>query len=164
MGVGNSLDNVITGNSASNMLFGGDGDDRVEGKAGHDILNGGSGDDMLVGGFGADILIGGIGADTFRFNSVSEGLDTITDFSQSQNDAIAVSASGFGAGLTLGVLGSSQFTIGSAATTIDHRIIYDDSTGGLFFDADGTGAIGQVMFATLSTGLSLVSNDIVVAA
>ncbi|MBJ6125906.1 hypothetical protein JAO75_10875, partial [Microvirga sp. BT325] len=52
-------------------------------------------------------------------------------------------------------LKSTAFTTGAAATSSSHRIVYDKATGGLFYDADGTGSIAQVQFAKLSAGLAL---------
>jgi serralysin len=54
----------------------------------------------------------------------------------------------------LGTLVASAFVIGSAATTADHRIIYDAV-------ADGDGAGAAVQFATLGTGLVLTAPDFV---
>ncbi|NES25016.1 MAG: calcium-binding protein, partial [Symploca sp. SIO3E6] len=88
--------------------------------------------------------------------------DTITDFNSTQGDLIRVFASDFGGGLTVGRLDIDQFTIGSAATNASDRFIYNDTTGALFFDPDGTGTIGQVQFAQLSTGLALTNSDIFV--
>ena len=75
-----------------------------------------------------------------------------------EGDKINVSASGFGGGLTIG-LSSNQFTLGAAATDALDRFIYNSSTGGLFFDVDGVGGLGQTQFALLSKGLNLTSND-----
>lgn len=153
---GNSLDNVIYGNNADNRLSGSDG---------NDTLIGGNGDDFLVGRDGNDVLTGGAGADDFAFNSPTEGIDTIKGFNVSEGDKIQVYAGGFGGGLTTtGSLSSDQFTIGSAAADSSDRFIYNSSTGGLFFDSDGTGSLEQVQFATLSPGLSLSSSDIYVTA
>jgi Ca2+-binding RTX toxin-like protein len=93
---------------------------------------------------------------------VGQSTDTIVDFSQAQNDKIELSASGFGGGLTLGELDSNQFTLGSSASDSSDRLIYDNSTGGLFFDADGIGTQKQVQFATLSGGLALNHSDFVI--
>ena len=54
-----------------------------------------------------------------------------------------------------------MFTIGSAATGDRDRFIYNQTTGGLFFDA-GIGAASQVQFAQLSTGLAMTNLDIFV--
>ena len=39
------------------------------------------------------------------------------------------------------------------------RVIYDQITGALSYDADGTGVIAQVQFAELDPGLALTNND-----
>jgi Ca2+-binding RTX toxin-like protein len=154
-GTGNSGNNIITGNSGNNTLNGG---------SGVDTLLGGNGNDILIGGTGNDTLTGGAGSDRFTFNSRSEGIDRITDFSV-VDDTIAVSAAGFGGGLVVGsAIAASQFRLGSAATTSSDRFLYDKSTGALFFDQDGTGAIAKTQFATLNTGLALTNADIFVTA
>lgn len=85
-GRGNALDNRLEGNDVANKLFGFAGDDRLDGGAGNDRLDGGT---------GRDTLIGGLGADTFLFGRGSTGVDArtadvIADFSQAQNDCIAL--------------------------------------------------------------------------
>ncbi|MBX9252748.1 S8 family serine peptidase [Desmonostoc muscorum CCALA 125] len=163
-GTGNTFNNNITGNSGNNTLDGKDGNDTLNGGAGNDNLLGGNGNDILVGGIGNDTLTGGTGVDRFTFNSRSEGIDRIADFSV-VDDTIAVSAASFGGGLVAGVaIAASQFILGTAATTTSHRFMYDRSNGALFFDQDGTGAIAKVQIATLSTGLSLTSADVFVNA
>ena len=44
----------------------------------------------------------------------------------------------------------------------DDHIIYNDVTGALSFDVDGTGAAAAVQFATLSAGLALVNTEFLV--
>ena len=150
-GIGNQLDNTITGNNASNVL---------SGKQGNDTLLGEGGDDRIVGGIGEDTLTGGDGADRFYRWRSNTGVDTITDF-QVGGDLLCFSARGFGGDLVRGsLLAEEQFTLGSAATTDSQRFIYDDATGALFFDADGTGESEQVQLATLSSGLALGNADI----
>lgn len=53
---------------------------QISGTAGRDNLTGTAGDDVIQGGIGADTLTGGAGADQFVFTSLSDGVDTITDF------------------------------------------------------------------------------------
>ncbi|MCW5316794.1 calcium-binding protein [Nostoc sp. KVJ3] len=128
----------------------------------NDLIVGSNGNDTLTGGKGNDSLYGGNGTDTFAFNSYNEGVDSLYDFNAS-NDLIQVSAYDFGGGLSIGSLSASQFTIGTSATTIAQRFIYDSSTGGLYFDQDGSATgFTQVKFAQLSTGLSLTNNNFVV--
>ncbi|NER26059.1 MAG: calcium-binding protein, partial [Symploca sp. SIO1C2] len=132
-------------------LTGSNFDDHLIGDAANNTLWGLQGDDLLTG--GAD-------ADNFNFGSSNQGIDTITDFNSIQGDQIRVSAKNFGGGLTVGVLDAEEFTIGSAATQASDRFIYDDTTGALFFDPDGTGAIAQIQFAQLAVGVALTNSDI----
>ncbi|MBM6581431.1 hypothetical protein ILT44_14640, partial [Microvirga sp. BT689] len=57
------------------------------------------------------------------------------------------------------VLKSGAFTVGSAATSWEHRIVYNQATGALFYDADGTGSstgnVAQIQFAQLKAGTAL---------
>ncbi|MBD2040177.1 calcium-binding protein [Microcoleus sp. FACHB-672] len=157
-GYGNVLNNRIWGHSGNNYLLG---------LLGNDTLAGGAGTDSLIGGAGTDSLIGGADADYFIFytiSEVSEGSDAI-DFNALEGDKIVFSDSGFGdrvtttTGVIPGSLLSSQFVIGVGATNSNHRVIYNSSTGALFFDSDGSAAGAQVQIASLPTSLALTSND-----
>lgn len=55
-----------------------------------------------------------------------------------------------------------MFTIGSAATGDSDHFIYNQTTGGLFFNADGIGVASQGQFAQLSSGLAMTKLDIFV--
>ncbi|MEH2068070.1 MAG: calcium-binding protein [Nostoc sp.] len=181
-------DNLLLGGDGNDSLFGSDngpayevfgystsGNNTLNGGAGDDTLNtgfstadnlllGGEGNDTLKGGNGNDALYGGTGTDTFVFNSYNEGVDSIYDFN-STNERIQVSADGFGGGLSIGSLSASQFTLGTSATTIAQQFIYDNNTGALYFDQDGSGgAFTQVKFAQLSGGVSLTKNNFEVIA
>ncbi|MEH2420563.1 MAG: calcium-binding protein [Nostoc sp.] len=137
-------------------------DDLIVGSNGDDTINGGSGNDILIGGKGNDSLIGGSGIDTFAFNSFNQGIDRLDDFNTT-NELIRVTAAGFGGGLSIGSLQTNQFTLGASATTSTQRFIYNNITGALFFDKDGSAnAFTQVQFAQLSAGLSLTKNNFVV--
>ena len=52
--------------------------------------------------------------------------------------------------------------LGAAAGDADDRLIYQATTGALFYDADGTGAGAQVRVATLGLNLALTAADFVV--
>jgi len=52
----------------------------MTGTAARDVINGTAGDDVIQGGLGADTLSGGLGSDRFVYNSLRDGIDTITDF------------------------------------------------------------------------------------
>ncbi|MCU0535120.1 MAG: PQQ-dependent sugar dehydrogenase [Hydrococcus sp. Prado102] len=161
----NSKDLNATGNQLNNRLNGNSGRNTLTGQAGNDVLNGGARGDRLIGGAGNDTLTGGSGSDWFRFNSPGEGIDTITDF-VAINDTILLVGSAFGGGLTTGTkLSSDRFTIGSQATTVNHRVIYDSGNGKLWFDRDGSGSsFSAVEFANLSPRLNLTNSDIFIGA
>ena len=147
-GTGNGLNNLITGNGAANSLSGLGGNDR------------------LNGGLGNDALTGGSGADTFVFKSALNGtanVDKILDFSAA-DDTIALSRAVFGGISTTGTLSASAFHNGSAAQDASDRIIYNQSTGKIFYDADGNGAGAAVLFAQVSAGTALTNLDFVVTA
>jgi trimeric autotransporter adhesin len=68
IGMGNTLDNVITGGKGNDILFGGLGEE------GNDTLNGGAGNDILIGGPGEDKLYGGAGDDTYLLHGSNGGM------------------------------------------------------------------------------------------
>lgn len=161
-GNGNTANNKILGSSLNNRLDGKLGNDYLDGLLGKDTLIGGIGNDTLIGGFGTDNLSGGIGNDRFIFNTPNDGADTLTDLDPNA-DFIVVSVA-FGGGLNPGgAITDAQFTIGSAASDATDRFIYNDLTGQLYFDSDGTGLNPKVLLATLSNKPILDSSDILVS-
>ena len=134
-GTGNGLDNLLVGNGAANTLVAG------------------GGADTLVGGMGADTLAGGLGTDLFRYGSAAEGGDVVIGYSLAE-DAITVSVGGFGGGLAVGALDPDFFLSGAAtpvaAATTHGQFLYSTTTGALSWDADGAGADGAVLLATLA--------------
>ncbi len=151
-GTGDNNNNVINGNDGFNVLTGNEGNDTLRGNRGNDRLIGGLGNDSLDGGIGTDTLTGGSGRDTFVFSSTSAGIDLITDFSLADNDIISLSSVGFN--LPAGVLNPSAFRGGARIISADsplQRLIYNSTTGALFFDADGNGTSSSaIQFASLS--------------
>ena len=154
----------IGDSSGDNFLDGGDGNDTLSATdaSGKNTLEGGNGNDILIGGYGNDSLYGGSGIDTFVFNTYDLRSNTgnrVYDFNAT-NDVIWIS---FGRGLSTGSLSANQFQIGASATTSDQKFIYNNITGALFFDEDGTGGgFSQVQFAQLSPGLPLTNNNFVI--
>ena len=76
---GGSADESIEGQGFADHLYGGAGGDTLSGQGGADYLEGNDGDDILDGGAGGDTLLGGDGNDTYRLQTGSDGIDTITD-------------------------------------------------------------------------------------
>lgn len=134
----------LTGNSLDNELSGNDGANWLDGKLGRDILTG----------YG--------GADTFAFTTKVDGdnADLFVGF-EVGIDKIALDDAVFTA-LTAGALPESAFHIGREAADADDRILYEASTGNLFYDPDGTGPLASQYFASMHEGLSLSASDFIV--
>ena len=66
--------------------------------------------------------------------------------------------------MPLGELSTESFTLGAAAGRESDRLIYDSSTGMLYFDVDGTDTLAQTRIAQLSTKPTLSQSDFLVAA
>ncbi len=148
----NELNNHLLGNAVNNHLSGLAGNDLLIGNAGNDTLLGGEGLDILVGGAGLDRLTGGAGADAFVFDlaAAKTNLDVITDMSVAEGDKIYLNLTIFkGLGKIAGVLQDDQFFGGNVAVANTHRILYDNTTGNLWYDADGSGKVLAVQIATL---------------
>ena len=118
---------------------------RITGTAGNDTLNGKGGNDWLTGGGGKD---------SFAFDKPGTGVVTITDFAPS-DDKILLSGVGFKGLGNAGALNASMFVSGTAAKDVNDFIIYDKSTGNIFYDADGNGSAAAVQFAHINPGLDL---------
>lgn len=112
------------------------------------------GANLLDGRGGADTVYGLEGADTFRFSAPlsRDNIATLADFGNGA-DTLLLDPGVF-TGAATGVLASTAIAIGTAAADADDRLIYNQQTGALFWDADGTGTGAAMQFAVLPTGLS----------
>jgi Ca2+-binding RTX toxin-like protein len=185
---------TLYGGDGDDTLYGGDftlftpdsdtGNDFLHGGKGNDSLLGGQGNDFLAGGNGNDSLTGGTGADEFFFGRseaapVSDfvfraselGIDTITDFSWSQGDKIALSKETFTALRSVGGTGFSIVTefarvsTDAAAALSSAFIVYNSSNGKLFYNPNGSASGFAATldagghFATLTGNPSLIASD-----
>jgi serralysin len=159
---GNGFGQVIQGTNGINTLSGDGGADDLSGFGGTDILLGGDGDDLLNGGAGNDVMDGGAGADLLVFaDALGAGnIDAVQNFVSGQ-DRLLVENAVF-TGLATGTLSASAFVTGTAAQDADDRFIYNQTTGELWFDADGNGAGAAIQFATFAPATILTASDIVV--
>jgi hypothetical protein len=76
---------VVLGRSGNDRLNGNRGNDRLRGGSQNDILAGGIGQDTLTGGGGEDTMQGGSGRDLFVYRNARHGIDTILDFTISED-------------------------------------------------------------------------------
>jgi len=159
---GSSADDTLIGGTGTDTLTGGAGNDILNGGIGRDTLIGGDGNDTLIGGLGNDALTGGAGSDIFLFNTAAgTDFDTITDF-LSGTDKVQLSKSFFGAlGTVNSAIASNQWleAANHTATSATQRVIHDTVDGGLYYDADGSGAAVAVKIAVIGAA-HLVNADI----
>jgi len=142
--------------------------DSMKGSSGAETLEGRAGNDTLSGMGGNDTLVGGTGQDIFLFASApgTANADLVSDFA-SGTDKLAFDSSVF---TTLGATGGfaagdGRFAAGAGFTSgrdASDRLIYNTTTGQLFYDADGSGAGAAQLVATLQGAPALTATDIVV--
>ncbi|MDH4874586.1 cadherin-like domain-containing protein, partial [Pseudomonas sp. BN515] len=134
----------LIGSAFNDSLTGSGGADELRGGAGNDTLVGGAGNDVLYGGLGADVLTGGNGADLFRFNSLSEAEDIISDYSALQGDKLDFS----------GLLGTSALPQAIANYVKAVQVGGDVSVQ---VDVDGNGAGATFVEVVTITGVQQVT-------
>ena len=140
---GNSLGNGILGNNARNTIKGG---------AGNDTLNGGGGN---------DVLYGGKGKDAFVFNTPlnkKTNKDKIADWN-AKDDVIHLENQVFTALKKAGTLAKGSFVLGAKAKDKNDFVGYDKDTGDLWYDANGSGKGGQVVFAQIGRDKAISHKD-----
>jgi Ca2+-binding RTX toxin-like protein len=144
---------LLNGYAGADALFGNAGADTLSGGGGNDRLSGGGGNDKLSGGQGRDVLTGGAGADKFMFTVAPSNTtaDTIKDFVHGTDRIQLSNAAGlFTQAGADGALAAGAFWAGSAAHDSSDRVIYDNVTGNVYYDPDGTGSAPRVLFAVLT--------------
>ena len=163
--IGSNLADSITGGAGNETIIGGLGNDSLIGGLGNDSLNGGLGNDTIKGGLGNDLLRGEGGIDCFVLDSAigSSNIDTLFDFT-SGTDVIQLSKSIFNKIGSTGTLNANAFYAYSGAVAghdADDRIIYNTSTGVLYYDADGSGkgAAVQIAIVGASSHPTITSSD-----
>jgi serralysin len=156
---------VLDGGDDNDVVRGGASGDVLIGSGGNDRLHGNGGDDLLVGGAGRDTMEGGAGRDLFRWDVAAEARDVILDF-RSGEDRLWVDASGFKGGLreNMDLAATGRFVAGGAATAARGQFLYDQATGTLLWDVDGTGTRASVLIAELGAGTTLAASDFLIVA
>jgi Ca2+-binding RTX toxin-like protein len=126
-------------------------------------INGSQFADILIGGAGNDNLIGGAGSDKFAFKvaASSKNIDTLSDFTVS-DDKIQLSKTVFKGFSAVGAISDTSFLSGAGKTsamTTAQKLIYDSSSGKLYYDADGSGKIAAIQIALIGNKANLTSSS-----
>ena len=162
---GTDSNDTINGFGGDDFLAGNNGDDSIVGGSGNDTIYGDGDNDWIEGGTGNDFLSGGSGQDSNVFREYgAANADTVEGFSSGWDmlrfDSTAFTALGgaghFGAG-------DARFFAAAGATSghdADDRMIYNTSTGQLFYDADGAGGADAQLVATIQGAPAVAAPDI----
>jgi parallel beta-helix repeat protein len=167
---GTNGNDSVDGKEGNDTIRSFEGNDNLIGGKDNDTLRGGVGDDTLSGGSGKDLMAGDDGNDRFVFDtnkafnlSNRANVDVIQNFSL-YKDKIVLDKTTF-----VGLNNSGEFAVvtgNSAAATNAAKITYDRSSGGLFFNPNGTtsgfGDGGQI--ATITNAPALTASNILVQA
>lgn len=144
-----------TGNASANSITGGSGNDTLRGGDGNDVLTGGAGTDILYGENGSDTLIGGSGADYFVLSTPAhKGTDLFSDFTAGE-DKIAFIRSNFtnlptsSSNPTSPIATDFLAAVGASKPKNGEHLIYNTSTGMLYYDADGLATTAAVPLAII---------------
>ncbi|CAN5397390.1 hypothetical protein BH10PSE7_BH10PSE7_19820 [soil metagenome] len=145
------------GKEVENLVLTGDKaiDGTGNGSANH--ITGNAHANVLDGGLGSDTLKGGKGNDIFVFSTVlgTNNVDKIDQYSVN-DDTIRLDHDVF-AGLKAGK--AVHFAFAGDTLTGDPTVIYNETSGALLFDADGSDGHAAVKFATLGDHLALTAGD-----
>ena len=140
--------------------------DTLLGSAGDNFLRGDEGNDLLSGRGGNDTLLGGAGRDSFLFDVAPNGgsnRDVIQDFIVA-DDTIRLENAVFKVFTKTGVLAAGEFVINASGKAVDSNdhIIYQASSGNIYYDADGANGTAAVLFATVSANLKMTAADFLI--
>jgi large repetitive protein len=165
-------DTINLGSTLEDLVFLIGGNDIVFAGAGSDTVFGQNDNDSIHGGEGNDVLWGMNGNDTLYFDTAlnsTTNVDRIMDFNGSGDKLFLSTAQFTGIGVGAGTLAATDFQQVTSGGTGDVsglsvgaavNIVFDSSTGALYFDADGGSLSNATQFAVLElAGLSGVFNN-----
>ena len=157
---------VLRGGGGLDTLYGGAEGDKLIGGNGDDGLLGGEGNDTLLGGKGGDLMFGEGGSDTFRFTTLPEGIlaeDWIGDFATGV-DRIVFLQDILGGAPDTGRMTAADLSYGALSGTQGQFLyVVAGTTGVLYWDEDGTGAIETTVLAVMMNAPTIVGTDIYIA-
>ena len=160
--VNGNLVTVALGTSGGNNFDAADGYGVYYGFGGGDTLSGGDNGNTFIGGAGSDILTLGNAADKVLFDSLS-GTDTVNGFNPT-DDLVQLAKSVMVALGNVGALTDAEFESGvglTAAVDATTRVFYNETSGALYYDADGSGSTNTaVQLATFTGAPAITLNDL----
>ncbi len=156
--IASNLSNIVHGGSGNDTINSSLGTNTIYGDNGNDTITTGSGNDTIYGGDGNDVVTTGSGADIVVLNSV-EGYDSVLDFNVSQ-DKFQLDSTIFESLVDLqGVLSVDNISFGANKTVANDEndfIIYNQTNGNIFYDADGSGSLyTAILIADVTNNLAL---------
>ncbi|WP_298195115.1 calcium-binding protein [Novosphingobium sp.] len=148
----------LAGSYGKDTLIGDDKANWLAGNGDNDILFGNGGNDWLSADGGNDSLTGGSGADRFsltELGGIEITRDRITDFNRAEGDRIvlsnyAVTGTFSPKPQALSFANFYSAPGAKAAQDASDRIIYNSSTGVLYYDPDGVGGKAAVAVADIA--------------
>lgn len=149
---GGGGNDVVKGTAHADVLRGGAGNDSLEGRGGDDLLLGGGGDDTLSGGAGRDrfVLSGAVG-----------GADSLLDFNPS-DDTIVITDLGLPGDMPCGYVANTFLLSSPTSPTAPDgspHLLYNTTTGDLYFDADGNGGGASIRMANVANKEAIAHSD-----
>ena len=166
-----SITGGFTGASVSfsniEKILGSNFNDQLTGNASGQNLTGQGGNDTIAGAGGVDTLWGGGGNDFFVFREMgTANADRVSDWA-SGADKVQLDDSAFTAIGALGDFsaGDARFWAAAGATSghdANDRVVYNTSTGNLYYDADGSGSGAAQLIATILNHPAVAATDIAV--
>lgn len=159
--VRSSVNYSLVGQYIENLVLTGSGSTTATGNGFANTITGNSGNNVIDGGGGSDTLFGGGGSDKFRFSTAlgSSNVDHLVDFSSS-NDDIQLDLAIFNTFTQGGGIGEAAFkNLALGAVDATDRILFDQASGDIFYDRDGSGALKAILFAHLDNGAIVTSSD-----
>src|SRR3954466_12068285 len=152
---GNGGNDFLAGNGDNDFINGGSGNDTLFGDSGNDVLAGGDGNDVISAGSGQDIILfrefGAANADSVSYDA---------NWDRIQLDAAAFANIGASGRFAAGDLRFYAAPGATAGHDADDRIVYNTSTGQLFYDADGSGPGASQLIATFQGAPSIAASDV----
>ena len=145
---GDSGNDLLKGKSGNDTIYGGEGSDYIKGNSNDDSIMGGSESDTIYGGKGNDTINGGIGDDILEGNSgkdififaITDGNDTITDFSK-KNDQLIFSDN---------IFSNSEDALNSVIYNDSGAIITIDSSNSISLTGLNNGDLTEENFDVIS--------------